>query len=77
MSSWQRCITYAVKHFPAAQNHCKGFTKGIDASVNKKPAAFSFWVKIPKGTLSIYIHSFYRKTRHNFEAHIYFWKKKN
>lgn len=74
ISSWWRHTIHAVK-LPEALNQQEAFTKGIDESGNKMPAEFSFWVKIPKGALDIYILSFYRNTGHNMKAHIYFWLK--
>lgn len=45
----QRCTMHAVKQFPRAQNHCKGFTKETDESWKTCQLNFHFELKYPKG----------------------------
>lgn len=49
ISSPQRCTMHAVKQFPRAQNHCKGFTKETDESWKTCQLNFHFELKYPKG----------------------------
>lgn len=60
------------KTIPKGSESLQGLHQGNWWVMKNMPAEFSFWVKIPKRALNIYIPSFCRKTGHNLEAHIYF-----